>query len=154
NEDCAVPTGKDANLLAQRAAFLRSDSLVAIIMMTDENDCSIQESGQYYYAARQDIILPHGSQICTTNPNDKCCYFCNSAPPPGCQADATCAPGMAQTDPKLDPPNLRCWHQKQRFGFDFLYPTARYVNAFSQAQICTSRPDLAPDVANCKDLDG
>jgi hypothetical protein len=154
NEDCAVPSGKDANLLAQRASFLRSDSLVAIIFLTDENDCSIQESGQYYYAARSDIILPHGSQICTQNPNDKCCYFCNSAPPAGCQADPTCAPGMAQTDPKLDPPNLRCWEQKKRFGFDFLYPTARYVNAFSQAQICTSRPDLAPDVAHCADLDG
>jgi hypothetical protein len=154
SEDCAVPTGKDTNLLAQRAAFLRADSLVGIVMLTDQNDCSIQESGQYYYAARPDIILPHGSQVCAQNPNDKCCYFCDSAPPAGCQADPTCAPGMSQTDYKLDPPSLRCWHQKQRFGFDFLYPTARYVNAFSQAQICTSRADLAPDVANCKDLDG
>jgi hypothetical protein len=154
SEDCAVPTGKDTNLLAQRAAFLRSDSLLAVIFMSDENDCSIQESGQYYYAARQDIILPHGSAVCGQNPNDKCCYFCNSAPPAGCAPDPTCQGAMAQTDPKLDPPNLRCWHQKQRFGFDFLYPTARYVNAFSQAQICTSRPDLAPDAANCPDKDG
>jgi hypothetical protein len=154
NEDCAVPTGKDDNLLAQRAAFLRPDSLVGIIMMTDENDCSIQESGQYYYAARADIILPHGSSVCAQNPNDKCCYFCNSAPPAGCQADPTCQGASAQTDPGLDPPNLRCFHQKQRFGFDFLYPTSRYVNAFTQPQICTSRADLAPDVAACKDLDG
>jgi len=153
-EDCAVPTGKDATLLAQRAAFLRPDSLVAVIFMTDENDCSIQESGQYYYAMRTDIILPHGSQACAMNPNDKCCYFCNSAPPSGCAADPTCQGAAAQTDPTLDPPNLRCWHQKQRFGFDFLYPTARYVNAFTQPQICTSRADLAPDTATCKDLDG
>src|SRR6476660_2670002 len=98
--------GKDMNLLAQRAAFLRPDSLVGVVMMTDENDCSIQDSGQYYYAARMDIILPHGSQVCAQNPNDKCCYFCNSAPPAGCQADPMCQGMAAQTDPKLDPPNL------------------------------------------------
>ncbi|HVW27924.1 MAG TPA: hypothetical protein VHC69_21315 [Polyangiaceae bacterium] len=154
NEQCAVPTGKDTNLLAQRAAFLRPDSLVAIIFMTDENDCSIQESGQNYYAAQSGTILPHGSAICATNPNDKCCYFCGSAPPTGCTADPSCQGSAANLTLHDDPINLRCWHQKQRFGYDFLYPTARYVNAFSQPQICTSRPDLAPDVSTCKDLDG
>jgi len=149
-EPCAVPQGRDDNLLAQRKAFLRPDSLVAIIMMTDENDCSIQEAGQYYYAARDNIILPHGSQICATNPNDKCCYFCNSAVPAGCEPDATCSMGTPRTQ---DQPNLRCFHQQQRFGFDFLYPTQRYVNALTQAQICTSRADLAPDPSSCRDLD-
>jgi hypothetical protein len=58
-------------------------------------------------------------------------------------------------DPNPGPlPNLRCFHQKQRFGYDFLYPTARYVNAFTKSQICTSRDDLAADPMNCKDLDG
>jgi len=109
-------------------------------MLSDENDCSIRESGQYYYAARDDIILPHGSAVCATNPNDKCCYFCNSAPPAGCQADPTCS---TPTDKSQDPPNLRCFHEQQRFGFDFLYPTARYVNALSQPQLCTSRADLS-----------
>ncbi|MET0794759.1 MAG: hypothetical protein ABW061_24785, partial [Polyangiaceae bacterium] len=27
---------------------------------------------------------------------------------------------------------LRCFHQKQRFGFDLLYPVSRYVNALTQ----------------------
>jgi hypothetical protein len=31
--------------------------------------------------------------------------------------------------------NLRCWDQKRRFGIDFLYPTDRYVQAFSSASI-------------------
>jgi hypothetical protein len=149
-EPCAVPQGRDENLLAQRKAFLRPDSLVAIIMMTDENDCSIQESGQYYYAARDNIILPHGSSVCATNPNDKCCYFCNSQPPAGCE-DPACKDPTPRTQ---DQPNLRCFHQQQRFGFDFLYPTQRYVNALTQPQICTSRADLAPDASSCRDLDG
>jgi hypothetical protein len=38
-----IRSGVDADLLAQRAAFLRPDSLLAIIMLTDENDCSLKE---------------------------------------------------------------------------------------------------------------
>jgi hypothetical protein len=154
-DDCAVPTGVDTDLLAQRAAFLRPDSAVAVVVLSDENDCSIQEGGQYYYAARQDIILPHGSSVCATNPNDACCYFCNGdSPPVGCEPDPTCQGGATQTEPKLDPPNLRCFHEKQRFGFDFLYPVQRYVTALTSTHVCTSRPDLVPYTADCKDLDG
>ncbi|MEO8180535.1 MAG: hypothetical protein ABI895_17000, partial [Deltaproteobacteria bacterium] len=36
----------DDTLLDQREAFLRPDSLVAIVMLTDENDCSLQVGGQ------------------------------------------------------------------------------------------------------------
>ena len=49
----ATPSGIDAVLLQQRADFLRPDSLLAIIMLTDENDCSIKEYGQFYYAGQQ-----------------------------------------------------------------------------------------------------
>jgi hypothetical protein len=139
------------NLLAQRAAFLRPDSAVAVVMLTDENDCSIQERGQYFYAARDDIILPHGSSPCAVNPNDRCCYFCNAAVPAGCPPDPSCQSPTPRTQ---DQPNLRCFEQMRRFGFDFLYPTMRYVNALTQPQICTSRADLAPDPVSCKDLDG
>jgi hypothetical protein len=150
-EPCAVPTGVDTTLLAQRAAFLRPDSVVAIVELTDENDCSIQESGQYYYAARDEIVLPHGSTVCLTNPNDPCCYFCNASPPTGCTPDPICTSPLTPTQ---DPPNLRCFHQKERFGFDFLYPVERYINALSRTQICTSRADLATDPLGCKDSDG
>src|SRR5262249_19075911 len=106
---------------------------------------------QYYYAARDNIILPHGSSACVTNPNDKCCYFCNSVVPAGCTADPAC---IQPTPRDQDQPNLRCFHQMQRFGFDFLYLTARYVNPLTKAHLCTSRADLAPYSEDCKDLDG
>ncbi|HEX4340975.1 MAG TPA: hypothetical protein VH062_33935 [Polyangiaceae bacterium] len=161
-QQCAVKTGKDMNLLAQRQAFLRPDSVVAIVELTDENDCSIREDGQYYYAARNDIVLPHGSSACATNPNDRCCYFCGSSPPAGCfgtypdgggpsAGDPACA---TATLPSQDQPNLRCFHQKERFGMDFLYPVERYINALTKTQICTSSPDLSADPSTCKDLDG
>lgn len=150
-EPCAFPQGIDDKLLAQRQAFLRPDSAVAIVALTDENDCSIRESGQYYYAARDNIILPHGSSACATNPNDRCCYFCNSQPPDGCAADPTCGQPTPRTQ---DQPNLRCFNQLQRFGIDFLYPTDRYVNALHSTTICPSRADLAPITGECPDKDG
>jgi hypothetical protein len=148
-DKCAVPVGRDDALLAQRAAFLRPDSAVAIVQLTDENDCSIRESDQYYYAARDNITLPHSSSACVTNPNDPCCYSCATKAPAGCKADPSCS---TPANPNLDQLNLRCFDQKRRFGLDFLYPVTRYVNALTQQRLCTSRPDLDPDPANCPDL--
>ncbi|NRA33272.1 MAG: hypothetical protein HRU17_08020 [Polyangiaceae bacterium] len=37
--------GIDEELLAQRARFLRPDSLVSVLMLSDENDCSLQAEG-------------------------------------------------------------------------------------------------------------
>jgi hypothetical protein len=42
-----VSTGKDNDLLTQRDAFLRPDSLVAIVMLSDENDCSLRPDADY-----------------------------------------------------------------------------------------------------------
>jgi hypothetical protein len=153
NVPCAVPVGRDTELLRERAAFLRPDSLVAIIMMTDENDCSLRDSGQAFLVA-EDGPLPRASAACVTNPNDPCCYPCGSKPPAGCAADPTCATAPIQ---KVDETNLRCFEQKRRFGADLLYPTDRYVNALSHAELCTSRADLAFDAGNrssCPDADG
>lgn len=41
------PDTDNADLVAQRNAFLRPDSLVAIVMLTDENDCSIDPSREF-----------------------------------------------------------------------------------------------------------
>jgi hypothetical protein len=141
----------DDELLAQRAAFLRPDSLVAIIMLTDENDCSMQVGAQTWVVAAIDDQRPmfRGSSICATDPNNKCCYSCPLGPPSGCQADAICnadpASGAQQNRlPAVqDGQNLRCFQQKRRFGVDFLYPTRRYVNALKQVEICWNDPELS-----------
>jgi hypothetical protein len=153
SQQCAFPTGRDVALLAQRAAFLRPDSAVAVVMLTDENDCSIRDEKQYFYAATSPtkVLLPHGSAVCATNPNDPCCYSCGGPPPPGCPADPTCTP--VASDPKQDQLNLRCFDEKRRFGLDFLYPVERYVTAFTRTHLCTSRPDLVPNATACPDVD-
>lgn len=164
----ATPQGVDAALLQQRADFLRPDSMLVIMMLTDENDCSIREAGQYYYAAQQTnpggsrFLLPRSRQECATNPNDPCCLSCGqdagSCPfDPTCYVNGNPNQGIATHEDLSDAPNLRCFDQKRRFGIDFLYPTDRYVNALTSATIpdsagqLVSNPlfsDLNPNDAN------
>src|SRR5690349_19347221 len=58
-------------ILDQRKAFLRPDSLLAIVMLTDENDCSIvdQDGQQGWLATTTMDRLPRSSASCV-NPDD------------------------------------------------------------------------------------
>ena len=147
----AQPTGTDAVLLAQRADFLRPDSAVLVVLLTDENDCSTREGGQYYLS-NQAVLggvhyhLPRARAVCATDPGDACCASCAESTPAGCvptASDPGCqAPPLSELD---DPINLRCFDQKRRFGVDFLYPIQRYVRALSEPTVVTRAGD---DVAN------
>jgi hypothetical protein len=141
-----VLSGVDEVVLTQRADFLRPDSLLAIVVLSDENDCSIRDEDGFVgaYVSTISVTLASGSSQCETDPNSICCYSCAAGPPPSCPSDPVCSwpPG-----PEFDKINLRCWEQKRRFGIDFLYPTQRYVNALRQATLCSSRPDV--DASQC-----
>jgi len=153
--NCVQPsTGPDSRillddtLLAQRNAFLRDDSLVSIIMLTDENDCSAQVGNQTWVVFNIEDTRPmfKGSSACADDPNAKCCYSCPLQPPAGCTVDPACASDAANLNrlsPELDGQNLRCYQQKRRFGVDFLYPTQRYVNALTQFDLCWNALDLS-----------
>jgi hypothetical protein len=131
-----VPNGTDTVLLQQRADFLRPSSLLAIIMLTDENDCSVKESS-YFYLATNAAHLPRARKECLTNPKDPCCKSC-ALPQGACPADPTCTDANGNQLPLTateDPLNLRCFDQKRRFGIDFLYPISRYQDALSSPTI-------------------
>jgi hypothetical protein len=147
----------DATLLSQRDAFLRDDSLVAIIMLSDENDCSAQVGNQTWVVFNTEDTRPmfKGSSACAENPNAKCCYSCPLQPPEGCALDPACTAdenNLNRLAPELDGQNLRCFQQKRRFGVDFLYPTQRYVNALTQPELCWNALDLSPDGCDVSDL--
>jgi hypothetical protein len=135
----------DPVILAQRKEFLRPDSLVAIIMLTDENDCSIADANYGWLASETKI--DKGTAACAQNPNDPCCTFCGySEAPAGCP-DLKTDPGCT-TDPKTDDAtNVRCWDQKRRFGIDFLYPTSRYSTGLDSIELC---PDSDFGDADCQ----
>ncbi|MBK9264113.1 MAG: hypothetical protein IPM54_30470 [Polyangiaceae bacterium] len=150
----ATPKGIDSLLLEQRKQFLRPDSMLAILMLSDENDCSIKEYGQFYYAAQQQlngmpVRLPRPRQECAIDPNDPCCRSCGQSQG-ACPDDPTCkdpngGPGPALLTAEEDDPKLRCWDQKRRFGIDFLYSTDRYVQAFSSQVIPNRAGELVPN---------
>ncbi|WP_437997850.1 hypothetical protein WMF26_45630 [Sorangium sp. So ce185] len=147
--DAAVPMGLDGTVIEQRKNFLRSSSLLAIIMLSDENDCSIREEGRNYLVAetRNGFRLWRPRAECATDPGNKCCRSC-SQNQDGCPPDPACTgtDGFpARLSAVEDPVNSRCWDQKRRFGFDFLYPIERYRRAFTEAQIPNRQGDLVPN---------
>ncbi|MEM9693209.1 MAG: hypothetical protein AAGA56_11735 [Myxococcota bacterium] len=153
----AVRSGVDDTILEQRRNFLRPDSLLAVVMLTDENDCSIidgfiepppgsdvREQAINYFPARTQAPMKSGSPQCAVDPNDDCCYSCFlGEAPPGCgELDASCAGFLSSDD---DNNNLRCWEQKRRFGRDFLYPISRYVDGLTLPEVPTDNGDLTPN---------
>lgn len=138
----AIPKGTDQIVLTQRGDFLRPDSTVAILILSDENDCSIRDGGQAYFAAQaldafgQPFRMPRARSECALNPSDPCCASCAQLTPPGCapsESDPNCQlPAPSDIE---DPINLRCFDQKRRFGVDFLYPIERYVRGLNEPLI-------------------
>ncbi len=138
----------DGTLLQQRRDFLRPDSLLVIVMVADENDCSIRDGGAYWLVGQ--LLSAPGSlnqwQLAaptaecnnkSEGPNDECCLSCWQAGTTAelCKTDdpGECNPLLLPLDE--DPINLRCWDQKRRFGVDFLYPIDRYVRGLTEPQV-------------------
>jgi hypothetical protein len=150
----SVPTGINQDLLQQRAAFLRPASAVAIVVMSDENDCSIQDTGVGWFVASNNN-MPKASVECAQNPNDPCCRSCAQNPDdatshcPPLNEDANCRgaqPGSYNTwDPSDDSLNLRCFDQMRRFGFDLLNPVWRYTVGLTNPVIYDWAGKLVPN---------
>ncbi|MBI5533196.1 MAG: hypothetical protein HY898_10795 [Deltaproteobacteria bacterium] len=141
---CRGPEGVDATVLQQRADMIRADSLLAVVMLTDENDCSLVDSGQNY-AVLQLMHFPRGTSACKTDPSSPACMSCADGDH---ASDPECAKGELPADE--DSLNLRCYRQKQRFGMDLLHPLARYVNGivktvFSQEDVDKYNQSFKPD---------
>jgi hypothetical protein len=141
-------------VLEQRMGFLRPDSLLGIVMLTDENDCSIiDENNKQGWLVGRRTPMPRGSDACA-HPEDpnvyRCCIPCVllDAPgylgPDGCTYDGDVACNTP-TNPDgsgghylsliEDSTNLRCFDHVRRFGVDLLYPWYRYRDALTAPRI-------------------
>ncbi|MBL8740320.1 MAG: hypothetical protein JNK04_04470, partial [Myxococcales bacterium] len=137
--------GTDSELRDQRESFLRPDSLVAVLILSDENDCSFDPAKGPHKLLKggadgNNTGYWKGTSECASNPADECCQSCE-APDAGCDAGGACAPPAYGDSEDLAGSNLKCWQQKQRYGEDFLYPVRRYVNAFTQERIDPTQDD-------------
>ncbi len=161
NADTARYDGVDRDLLAQRKAFLRPDSDVVVVMLTDEDDSSVdplalQGHGWLYMAnSSNGLTFPtygksgSGDQQSRTDLR----YGVGATAPGGtsaCKTDpnsVACIPCWASkdrdSDPSCqqtltqeeDPSDLRMSSMKRRFGWDPQYPVRRYIDGFSAARV-------------------
>ncbi|MBI4956852.1 MAG: hypothetical protein HY908_32850 [Myxococcales bacterium] len=139
NKTVTVLADTDDALLAERQAFLRKDSLVAVLLLTDENDCSFRAEGQGFFTAEGGPLYNLKARaVCAEHPDDACCAVCGYAAP-GCPEDPTCAE-PAPADHKAV--GLNCYNQKQRFGADYLYPIDRYVRGLTSLTVPSRTGEL------------
>ena len=151
--------GTDSELIAQRKAFLRPDSLVVIVLVTDEDDStadprSVGGQGWAFMnstfpgstqlrADGQQTTAPRATSVCATNPGSADCTSCGRAgscnsSDPACQklrADPNCAMTGGYYRPEEDSLNTRFVRMKQRFGVDPQFPISRYIDGFSNRRV-------------------
>jgi hypothetical protein len=147
--DVATLVGVDDTILKQRHDFLRPDSLLAIIDVTDENDSQIDplalggKAWEYINSTFPGSPVdgpPRPTSACQTTPLDPACMPCTSAPP----GDPSCAPNGGFYSSDESALNVRMFHLRQRFGVDPQYPIQRYIDGLSSASV----PDRAGEHPN------
>lgn len=129
------------DVLAARKDFLRSDSLVAVIMLTDEDDSSVDplSIGGTGWAFMREDRAPRATSICATNPASPDCTSCAFGKNEGLPAaqrkrineDPSCLENGGVYLAADDSTNVRFHRMKQRFGVDPQYPLQRYVSGFT-----------------------
>lgn len=155
--------GTDFSVLAQRSYFLRPDSHVAIVMLANWDDCSILDTGIGWLVGTfgidgKNFNMARPTSTCATDPNSLCCRSCAdlTPDPPGCspvRADVSCQSSRPLAGAE-DPPNLRCFDQKRRFGLDLLHPIERYVAGLAQALVPDRNGALRPNGLFVPSADG
>jgi len=153
----AVAKGIDRELLAQRRAFLRPDSTVAVVLITDEDDSwadpySIKGQGWVYgamtfpgstqtRAGGIGTTAPRGTAACLTDPTSPQCTSCAFA-----KSDPSCTDNGGFYGADDDSINVRFFDMKRRFGLDPQYPVARYARGFGEPRV--------PSLAGSHDAEG
>lgn len=158
----AEVAGYDDKLLEARAAFLRPDSLVAVILLTDEDDSSVDPLSIHgagwgfmnsYFPGSEVVRTTTGggavggttaakaSSACDNDPSSAECLSCGFKDTTGVlKTDATCKAGSYYAGDE-DSMNVRFHQMKRRFGVDPQYPIKRYVDGFSQLRIPDRRSE-------------
>jgi len=165
----------DAEIVAQRARFLRPDSTVAVVFVTDRDDVSLDpwsvggqgklflESvfpmsasvpGAQRDPARGGSTAPKGTSSCAANPASPACTSCGFRGDLRVVSDPNCQwnDGFHAMDD--DDLAVRFHAMKQRFGVEPQYPIKRYVDGFSTATVplLSERSSKGDDVggAHCR----
>lgn len=154
NPAAAMLVGIDPYILQQRRDFLRPDSAVAVIVVTDEEDSWsdpmwlngrgwVTRSTTQQFSANG--TLPRGTTPCgqpvdpnnvaTTGPNDPKCLWCglSSVSDPNCLLGSD---GKGLYGPTEDGINVRYTDDmKRRYGMNPQFPIERYVDGLTSPMV-------------------
>lgn len=135
--------GLDNELLAQRAAFLRPDSLVAVVMLTDEDDSQVDPVsydgfGHFWartigFGGNPNQTTSRGTSICAGDPSSADCLACVSQK--ANKSDPECQKNGGFYGPKEDQMNVRFHKMKSRFGVDPQHPLERYRDGLAKTTV-------------------
>ncbi len=151
-----APGDIDFDLLKQRADFLRPDSLVAVILLTDEDDASVDPlalNGRGWKFMTKSFTpktgAPRATSACGIDPGSPDCTSCGfecDPTQPACQKiknDPECLKNGGYYLPEEDVTNARFGHQlvKRNYGVDFQYPVSRYTDALTKSRVPDRRAE-------------
>lgn len=149
----------DETIIAQRAAFLRPDSTVMVVFVTDRDDASLDPwsvggqgsmflrstfptsadvPGAQRDPSRGGSTAPKATSSCFQDPTSSACTSCGFRANPAVQADPACRENEGFHEKDDDDLAVRFHNMKLRFGLDPRYPLKRYVDGFTKSQV----PDL------------
>lgn len=148
----AAYSGLDSTILQQRADFLRPDSLVAIVLLSDEDDSSVDplsfagqgwafmerefpSSRTFRDPKRGGTTAPKSTSACDTDPGSSTCTSCLFKTNPTVQNDPKCMEDGGFYRKDDDDMNVRFHKMKQRYGVDPQYPIRRYVDGLTKAKV-------------------
>jgi hypothetical protein len=135
----ATWVGVDSTIIQQRHDFLRPDSLVAIIVLSDENDSEIdvrsyEQTG--YQFMSQTYQPPRSTAICASDPNSSSCQSCAFLSASAQAADSSCSLGpYTDNNDWGDNLNLRHVHMVQKYGLNPQFPLTRYYNGLTSRSV-------------------
>src|SRR5580658_7037636 len=117
--------GVDSTIIQERHDFLRPDSLVAVVVLSDENDSEIDVrslGGLGYFFMRTGFAPPHGTSVCATNPLSATCVSCSPGnDDPNCVAPGGGVALYSAPNNWGEDLNLRHVHMRQKYGIDPQY---------------------------------
>ncbi len=151
----ATWSGVDTAILKERHDFLRPDSLVVIIVLSDENDSEIDVrsiGGQGVNWMSTDFTPPKGTSACASQPSSPACQSCaqgsNRTSDPNCMAAGG---GIAQYTAANDwgyDINLRHVHMRAKYGVDVQFPIERYVTGLTSTTVPDRNGEYPPSGGN------
>jgi hypothetical protein len=142
--------GVDTTILQERHDFLRPDSLVLIVDLSDENDSEIDVrslGGQGVNWMSGAFNPPGGTSACNTNPGSSACHSCVQGNNGDIDSQCMSKPTYTAINDWGYDLNLRHVHMKAKYGVDPQFPIERYVTGLTS----TSVPDRCGEYggANC-----